>query len=82
MTDAPAKTPKETTQPPARGFGNDYVTPITHTHVPTQLVDIAFWSGLVGAVALGVVDPPLGMLLGAGVVVARHRSFNGNWNRE
>ncbi len=72
VTDTPTKTTNEAKQPPGRRTGGDYVTPITHTHVRRQLVDVAFWGGLVGAVAVGVVDPPLGILLGAGVVVARH----------
>ena len=52
----------------------DYVLPVVHMHVPSKLVDAGFWGGLVGAVALGAIDPPLGVLVGAGVVIARHRS--------
>lgn len=52
----------------------DYVMPLVHVHVPAKVVDIGFWGGLAGAVALGVVDPPLGVLLGAGVLVARHQT--------
>jgi hypothetical protein len=74
MTDTPTKTARARKPSPASNDGVDYVTPITHTHVPGQFVDIAFWGGLVGAVALGVIDPPLGILVGAGVLVARHRS--------
>jgi hypothetical protein len=36
------------------------------------LVNAGFWGGLAGAVVLGVVDPPLAVLVGAAVVVARH----------
>jgi len=53
---------------------NDYVVPIVGVHVPSVIVDVAFWSGLAGAVALGVVKPPLGALVGAGVLVARHQA--------
>jgi hypothetical protein len=56
----------------------DYVVPFTQTHVRPEIVNFGFWGALVGAVALGAVDPPLGLLLGAGVVVARHRSSNTN----
>ena len=52
----------------------DYVLPVVHMHVPSKLVDVGFWGGLVGAVALGAIDPPIGVLVGAGVVVARHQS--------
>ena len=52
----------------------DYTLPIVHVRVPAKAVDVGFWGGLAGAVALGVVDPPLGVLLGAGVVVARHQA--------
>jgi len=52
----------------------DYVVPMVHVRVPRRVVDTGFWGGLAGAVALGVIDPPVGVLLGAGVVVARHRS--------
>jgi hypothetical protein len=53
---------------------SDYVVPVVGLHVPARLVDAGFWGGLAGAVALGAVDPPLGLLVGAGVVIARHRS--------
>lgn len=52
----------------------DYVVPVVGVHIPSVVVDAAFWGGLAGAVALGVVKPPLGVLLGAGVVVARHQA--------
>lgn len=52
----------------------DYVLPVVGVHVPSIVVDAAFWGGLAGSVALGVIKPPLGVLLGAGVVVARHQA--------
>jgi hypothetical protein len=51
----------------------DYVVPVVKVHVPGALVNAGFWGGLAGAVVLGVVDPPLGVLVGAAVVVARHQ---------
>jgi len=53
---------------------DSYVLPVVGVHLPGKVVNVAFWGGLVGAVALGAVDPPLGILVGAGVVVARHSS--------
>lgn len=51
---------------------DDYVVPLVHVRLPSVVVDAGFWGGLAGAVALGVLDPPLGVLVGAGVVVAQH----------
>jgi len=53
---------------------SDYVLPMVHVRVPATAVNAGFWGGLAGAVALGAVDPPLGLLVGAGVVIARHQS--------
>ena len=53
---------------------DEYVLPITHAHVPNFAVEAGFWSALAGSVVLGVVEPPLGLLVGAGVLIARHRS--------
>jgi hypothetical protein len=52
----------------------DYVLPLVHLSVPSAIVNVGFWGGLGGAVALGAVDPPLGVLVGAGVIIARHGS--------
>jgi hypothetical protein len=46
---------------------------VVGTKVSPRLVETGFWAGLAGAAALGAVDPPLALLLGAGVIVARHR---------
>lgn len=51
-----------------------YVLPLVHTHVPASVVNTGFWAGLAGSALLGVVDPPLAVLVGAGVLVARHRA--------
>jgi hypothetical protein len=50
-----------------------YVLPVLHTRIPDKAVDLGFWGGLFGAVVFGAIDAPLGVLLGAGVIVARHR---------
>jgi len=52
----------------------DYVLPVVHVSVPSKLIEAGFWGGLAGAVVLGAIDPPLGVLMGAGVVVARHQT--------
>jgi hypothetical protein len=51
-----------------------YVVPLVHTRVPASVVNTGFWAGLAGSAALGVIDPPLAVLVGAGVLVARHRN--------
>lgn len=62
-------TPKKA---PAPADGS-YELPVVHVHVPARAVEMGFWGGLAGAALLGAVDPPLALLVGAGVVVARHR---------
>ncbi len=57
-----------------RPSDDDYVVPFVHVHVPSTAVDAGFWGGLAGSVALGVIEPPLGMFLGAGLLIARHQS--------
>jgi hypothetical protein len=56
----------------ATGDSNGYVLPILHTSIPENVVQLGFWSGLVGAVVVGAVEAPLAALVGVGVVVARH----------
>lgn len=53
---------------------SDYTLPLVHMRIPAKAVHLGFWGGLAGAVALGAVDPPLGVLVGAGVVIARHQA--------
>lgn len=60
----------------AAGDGS-YVVPVVHTHIPAPAVEVGFWAGLAGAALLGIVDPPLALLVGTGVVVARHRRAPG-----
>lgn len=50
-----------------------YELPVIHTRVPAELVEVTFWSALGGAALVGVVSPPAAMMIGAGVLVARHR---------
>jgi hypothetical protein len=51
-----------------------YVVPLVGVRVPGVVVNVGFWGGLAGAALLGTVDLPFAALLGAGVVIARHRS--------
>ena len=71
MPEASTTTPKAEAGAKAPDAG-DYVLPMVHVQVPKRIVDAGFWGGLAGAVAFGVIDPPVGVLLGVGVVVARH----------
>lgn len=50
-----------------------YELPVIHAHVPAAVMEVGFWGSLAGAAVLGAIDPPLALLVGAGVVVARHR---------
>jgi hypothetical protein len=72
VPEATTSTAKPKTKAKAPEDTSDYVVPMVHMRVSRAVVDAGFWGGLAGAVALGLVDPPLGVLLGAGVVVARH----------
>lgn len=51
----------------------NYRVPVVGAAVPARLVETGFWGGLLGAAVLGAVDPPLALLIGAGVAIARHR---------
>jgi hypothetical protein len=68
----PAAEPEATEAPAPEG--DAYVLPLVHTRVPERLVNLGFWGGLGSAVLIGAVDLPLGVLVGAGVVVARHQT--------
>jgi hypothetical protein len=61
------------------GAPDSYVVPLVGMRVPGVVVNVGFWGGLAGAAVLGAIDAPLAVLLGAGVLVARHRS---NSNKE
>jgi hypothetical protein len=50
-----------------------YRLPVVAVRVPSSLVEKGFWGALAGTALLGVVDPPLAVLVGAGVAIARHR---------
>jgi len=45
-----------------------------HVSLPESAVNVGFWSILMGSVVLGAVDLPLAVLIGAGVLIARHHS--------
>jgi hypothetical protein len=60
-------------QNPKPNDENGYVVPVIHTRLPEPLVNLGFYGLLTGTVMLGVVDAPLAVLVGLGVVVARHR---------
>lgn len=59
----------------ARGSApnESYQLPVVGTTLPAGLVEKGFWGALVGSAVLGAVDPPLAALVGAGVLIARHR---------
>lgn len=67
MAEAPVKATE------ASSPEGSYVVPLIHTRVPSRVVDAGFWAALAGTALAGAVDPPLALLVGAGVVVARHR---------
>lgn len=69
---APVRTEQAFKPPTVHGPGG-YVVPFVHTRIPAPLVQLGFWGGLAGTVAFGVIDAPLAVLVGVGVVVARHR---------
>jgi hypothetical protein len=54
--------------------GDQYQLPVIGVRVPAKVVNVGFWGGLAGAAVVGVVDPPLALLVGAGVLVARHQT--------
>jgi hypothetical protein len=59
--------------PASRHDQDEYVVPLVHVKLPSSLVEKGFWGTLIGATALGAVDPPLAALVGAGALIARHR---------
>jgi hypothetical protein len=52
---------------------NDYVVPLVHIRLTEPVVKAGFYGGLATAVAVGVVDLPLALLVGIGVAIARHQ---------
>lgn len=57
-----------------KGACAGYVLPLLHAHVPDPVVELGFFAALAATAALGIVDAPLAVLVGAGVLVARHGS--------
>ena len=68
---------KQVTRSPMTTNGRGYVIPWVHVSLPESAVNATFWAALAGAALAGAVDPPLAVLIGAGVVVSRHRSTRG-----
>ena len=61
-------------QAPAEPVSDDgFVVPLVHVHLSEPAVKLGFYGGLAAAVALGAVDLPVGVLVGVGVAIARHR---------
>lgn len=56
----------------ARATSDDYVLPIVHARLPRELVHVGFVTAAVGAVAAGVIELPAAILVGLGIVIARH----------
>ncbi len=57
-----------------RADTRDYELPLVHVRVPERVGNTAFWVGVAGAVAGGVVELPVAAMVAAGVLVVRHRS--------
>jgi hypothetical protein len=78
VTDAATTTTKPKTSASKNGAapagGDQYQLPVIGVRVPAKVVDVGFWGGLAGAAVLGAIDPPLAVLVGAGVLVARHQT--------
>lgn len=49
------------------------VVPVIRARIPGDLAERGFWGALVGSALLGAVDPPLALLVGAAVLIARRR---------
>ena len=50
-----------------------FVVPLVHLRLSEPAVNFGSYGGLAAAVALGAVDLPVGVLVGVGVAIARHR---------
>jgi len=59
--------------PGERSADGGFVVPLVHLHLSEPAVHVGFCAGLAAAVVLGAVDLPVGVLLGVGVAIARHR---------
>ena len=46
--------------------------PITHTRLSAGVVNATFWGGLAATVLVGAIDPPVAIVVGAGILIARH----------
>ena len=59
--------------PPEPVSDGGFVVPLVHVRLSEPAVNLGFYGGLAAAVALGAVDLPVGVLVGVGVAIARHR---------
>lgn len=66
-------TNRTTTTTPRSQPNSSYQVPVVGTTLPSGLVEKGFWGALVGSALLGALDPPLAALVGAGVIISRHR---------
>ena len=73
MTEAKSQSRSDSATAASPHANGGYVVPLLHARVPARAVELGFWGGLAGATALGVIDLPLALAVGVGVVVARHR---------
>ncbi len=69
-----AASPSSTTHPVEVSDHSDYEVPLVHVRVPQRVGNAAFWVGLAGVVAGGIVELPVAATVAAGVLVVRHRS--------
>lgn len=72
-TSASPKAARSATVRTPSGIDQRYQLPVLGTTLPAGLMEKGFWGALVGSALLGAVDPPLAVLVGAGVLVARRR---------
>jgi hypothetical protein len=68
------ETEKEHSTAHDRPEHGDYVLPLAHVRIPERVVNIGFWGALTGAVVVGAVDPPLAVLIGGAVLVAKRHA--------
>ena len=70
---APKRSPQSAAPPAGPVSGGGFVVPLVHVRLSESAVNFGFYGGLAAAVALGAVDLPVGVLVGVGVAIARHR---------
>ncbi len=73
MPTVPRATGRSSQPPAGRASASGFVVPLVHVRLSEPAVNFGFYGGLAAAVALGAVDLPVGVLVGVGVAIARHR---------